>query len=169
MATAIKYTLNRYVLADIVKLEKDVEKNFKTGKANNPDGKRTYLSLIEYNGMCGSTFNNAKRNYAVENNKALFDSIYDTGDRIEYTIGAIQKSIYILLLNIFNLEDVYRIPFKEDKPETDNEPIDDNNTEHNDEIVAKLDEILVTLNKLVDLWTPTNKPTPAKPVASLRS
>ncbi len=144
-----------YIIVDTKKLQKDVIEYCRS------NGLVMTRQLV-INGLCDSVFSNMRTNW--EKHKDIEAKKYDVTNIT--VVGRLREDFYESILNIFKLKDIYRAPNNK-IPVVEEEKATNTN---NDEILAKLDEILVTLNKLVDLWTPTtSKPTPVKPVATLRS
>ena len=135
----------------------------------------SFSKFIEHNGLTDSVFNNAKHNYdrpARENgryNKAEIDADYVTDSSNIVGVGYIRKDTYYFLIKIFELDDIYLIPKRakykvvEDKEQKVTTVVRNDNTE----ILAKLDEVIVTLNRIGNLQMQILEKLPTRPIAKL--
>jgi hypothetical protein len=139
-----------YIAIDASKMEMQAKRNYASKKIENPED-LSFGDFIESIGLCDSTFNNARHNYNRparngRSNKEIVDSLYNTENVVG--IGIIRKAAYMHLINMFNLSDIYQLKEKTEEQEEVKPELPTNNK---DDVIAKLDEILVAINRLGNL------------------
>lgn len=139
-----------YIAIDASKMEMEAKRNLSSKKIDNPED-LSFSAFIESIGLSDSTFNNARHNYNRparngKSNKKIVDTLYNTKGIVE--AGVMRKSTYMHLLNMFNLSDIYQLKEKTEEQEEVKPELPTNN---NDDVIAKLDEILVAINRLGNL------------------
>lgn len=166
---------NQMVVFNAKKLKDDCIKVY---KENYTKVYTSFTLMLECNGLNSSTFSNAFRNYVRNDrtkNKEIIDKQYVT-DGIEDSVGALANRVYDVILQVFDLNDIYRIPKRrtqELQPPKSAEKVEKSTEVSNNDIMAELkhlnkslDDIAMALLLIADI-TAENAKRPKKPIAKL--
>lgn len=136
---------------NLTNLKYDCKKSFNRMYKNKY---KSISAVLIVNGWSSSTFANAKRNYVNDRlgvNKAAVDAEYKT-DGIVDDIGLISSRVYESILQIFDLDDIYRISKRSDTIPTIEELVESSETQVVD--MTALADAMYSLNKtLSDIST----------------